>query len=246
MKMNDRSEESEEKCGPVARLDAQERGEERVSFREISVSINARPGANELSLIDHWTPVVRGNLIQPSSASSHPYHHPTQHTMACVGRGTQFNFTARSYFLHFSWIKMKLNSVGGTRSEKCKITFNVQYPTQNPKNATLKPEQAGMIHLIFHIKHQVVFSCLTQCEGDRWRSLERVIPPCLSVICLDTGDARNSVSDHVTQIIGKKDWGLTSGPECGGGAQWRATRARALPGYLMSAQICLSFACSRF
>ena len=31
-----------------------EAGEERVSLREISVSINARPGANELSLIDHW------------------------------------------------------------------------------------------------------------------------------------------------------------------------------------------------
>ena len=101
MKMNDRSEESEEKCGPVARLDAQERGEERVSFREISVSINARPGANELSLIDHWTPVVRGNLIQPSRP--HHTHITIRHTIvACVGRGTQFNFTARSYFLHFS------------------------------------------------------------------------------------------------------------------------------------------------
>lgn len=109
---------------------------------------------------------------------------------------------------------MKLNSVGGTHSEKCKITFNVQYPTQN---ATFKLEQAGMIHLIFHIKHQVVFSCLTQCEGDRWRSVERVIPSCLSVICLDTGDARNFVSDHVTQIIGKKDWSLSLCPGCGGG-----------------------------
>ena len=41
------------------------RGQERVSFREISVSINARLGANELSLIEHWAglPVVRSNLI---------------------------------------------------------------------------------------------------------------------------------------------------------------------------------------
>ena len=67
MKMNDWGEESEVKCGSVARLDAHaqtRRGEERVSFREISVSINARLGANELSLIEHWAgvPVVLSNL----------------------------------------------------------------------------------------------------------------------------------------------------------------------------------------
>lgn len=63
MKMNGRGEESEEKCGSAygaQKLHWMFSREERVSFREISVSINARPGANELSLIDHWTEQRRG------------------------------------------------------------------------------------------------------------------------------------------------------------------------------------------
>ena len=177
MKMNGRGEESEEKCGPAhgaQKLHWMFSREERVSFREISVSINARPGANELSLIDHWRlDCPWSGVIWSSTAGPHHTDITIRHTVACVGCGTQFNFTARSYFLHFSWIKMKLNSVGGTSSEKCKIAFNTQLRTiKTERSSSCRRDR---IYLQLQASSNV-WLMLVSGPGD----------PCM-FICLDTG-----------------------------------------------------------